>query len=84
MIASQAAYAGGEDWLNQCVDYIDGNHDFVAQRTSTANIPIDQDRRSRRAPTWCGSTSPAVADKIGAKALAADYNRTKAGEHAVR
>src|SRR5262245_55820718 len=29
MIASKAAYAGGEDWLNQCVEYIDGNHDFV-------------------------------------------------------
>src|SRR5207244_1398656 len=29
MIASKAAYAGGEDWLNQCVENIDGNQAFV-------------------------------------------------------
>ena len=29
MVAEQAAYAGGEDWLNQCVDYIDANHDYA-------------------------------------------------------
>ncbi len=39
MIASRAAYSGGEEWLNQCVDYIDGNHDF-AQKFITANIPL--------------------------------------------
>ena len=28
MIAEQAAYAGGEAWLNECVDYIDGNQGY--------------------------------------------------------
>ncbi|MBI1873580.1 MAG: aminotransferase class I/II-fold pyridoxal phosphate-dependent enzyme [Acidobacteria bacterium] len=39
MIASRAAYADGEDWLNQCVAYIDGNHDFV-ESFVRANIPL--------------------------------------------
>ena len=39
MIAEQSAYAGGEDWLNQCVDYIDANHDFTQQYIK-ANIPM--------------------------------------------
>ena len=39
MAAQQAAYSGGEDWLNQCVDYIDGNHDFANHYIKT-NIPM--------------------------------------------
>ena len=29
VVAAQAAYSGGEDYLSQLVAYIDGNHDFV-------------------------------------------------------
>ena len=39
MIASKSAYSGGEEWLNQCVDYVDGNHDFT-QKFFNANIPM--------------------------------------------
>jgi cystathionine beta-lyase len=39
MVAEQAAYAGGEPWLNQCVDYIDGNLDFAHQYV-TKNLPL--------------------------------------------
>jgi cystathionine beta-lyase len=39
MIASKAAYAGGEQWLNQVVDYIDGNHEFVAKYVKE-HIPL--------------------------------------------
>ncbi|MGH6827845.1 MAG: MalY/PatB family protein, partial [Rhizomicrobium sp.] len=39
MVAEQAAYADGEDWLNQCVDYIDANQDFT-HRTIKADIPM--------------------------------------------
>ena len=31
VVAAQAAYSGGEDYLNQLVAYIDGNHDFVEE-----------------------------------------------------
>ena len=37
--SSQAAYAGGEDWLNQCVDYIDGNQKF-ANDYIKAKLPL--------------------------------------------
>ena len=39
MIASKAAYAGGEEWLNQCVDYVNGNHDLALSYIK-ANIPM--------------------------------------------
>jgi cysteine-S-conjugate beta-lyase len=38
MIANKAAYAEGEEWLNQCVAYIDGNHDFVQSYFRTNNM----------------------------------------------
>jgi len=39
MISEQAAYAGGESWLNQCVDYINANQDY-ANHYIRANIPM--------------------------------------------
>lgn len=69
MIASKSAYAEGEDWLNQCVDYIDGNHDFV-QKYINANIPMIKVGAKPQGTylTWLDVTQ--VADKIGAKDLA--------------
>ncbi len=31
MVATEAAYRCGEEWLRQCVEYIEGNIDFVAE-----------------------------------------------------
>jgi cystathionine beta-lyase len=69
MIASKAAYSDGEDWLNQCVEYIDGNHDFV-QKFINANIPMIKVGAKPQGTylTWLDVTQ--VADKIGAKRLA--------------
>src|SRR4029453_19413053 len=39
MVASRAAYDHGEDWLEQCVAYIDGTHDYV-ESFVRANIPL--------------------------------------------
>src|SRR6476620_962169 len=39
MIASKAAYSGGEEWLSECVSYIDANHDYVESYIK-ANIPM--------------------------------------------
>jgi cystathionine beta-lyase len=73
MISSKAAYAGGEDWLNQCVEYIDGNHDFVEKFIRT-NIPmIKQVKPQGTYLTWLDVS--AVANKINAKALAAEANK---------
>ena len=39
IIANQAAYRGGEDWLNQLVTYVDGLHEFAAHYIKN-NIPL--------------------------------------------
>lgn len=72
MIASRAAYHGGEEWLNQCVDYIDGNHTFVDQYIRT-NIPLLKMARPQGTYlTWLDVTE--VAQRIGAKQLADEAN----------
>ena len=78
MIASQAAYKGGEDWLNQCVDYIDGNHDF-AQKFIAANIPMIKTYRKAQGTylMWIDLTQ--VANRIDAKSLAASESKRPNG-----
>jgi cysteine-S-conjugate beta-lyase len=39
VVANEAAYTGGEEWLKQVVEYIDGTMDF-AERYIAANIPL--------------------------------------------
>jgi cysteine-S-conjugate beta-lyase len=76
VIANRAAYAGGEDWLNQVVEYIDGTHDFVQSYVS-ANIPMIKVVKPQGTYlSWLDVTQ--VADRIGAKELAAEANRKKA------
>jgi len=75
MIASKAAYAGGEEWLDQVVAYIDGNHDFVDSYVR-ANIPLITCVKPQGTYlSWLDVT--AVADKIGAKELAAEAIKNK-------
>src|SRR5579862_2866708 len=70
MIASKAAYAGGEEWLDQVVTYIDGNHDFVDSYVR-ANIPLLKCVKPQGTYlSWLDVS--AVADKIGAKEMAAE------------
>ena len=77
MIASKAAYAGGESWLNQCVDYVDGNHDFV-QSYVAANMPMIKVAKPQGTYlAWLDVT--AVADKIGAQELAAEASKKQPG-----
>ena len=78
MIASQAAYQGGEDWLNQCVEYIDGNHDF-AQKFITTNIPLIKINRKAQGTylMWVDLTE--VANRIDANSLAAQASTGRTG-----
>jgi len=39
LVALEAAYAHGDSWLEQCVDYIDKNLDFVGEFVST-HLPL--------------------------------------------
>jgi cystathionine beta-lyase len=73
MIASQSAYAGGEDWLNQVVEYIDGNLDFVESYVKK-NIPlINVVKPQGTYLTWVDVSK--LAEKIGAKEMAADATK---------
>ena len=77
MISSRAAYRGGEDWLNQCVEYIDANHDF-ADSFIRANIPLIKTTKPQGTYlSWLDVS--AVIDRIGAKELAAQANKNLAG-----
>jgi cystathionine beta-lyase len=39
VVAAQAAYTGGEEYLKQLVTYIDGNHDFV-EKFVASEVPL--------------------------------------------
>jgi cysteine-S-conjugate beta-lyase len=68
MVAEQAAYAGGEDWLTQCVDYIDGNLDYAHQYIQ-ANLPMIKAYKPEGTYLMWLDVSQ-VGDKIGAKKMA--------------
>jgi cysteine-S-conjugate beta-lyase len=69
IIANKAAYAGGEDWLKQCVAYIDGNQDFVESYVR-ANIPMVKVVKAEGTfVSWLDVTD--VVERIGAKRVAA-------------
>ena len=68
IIANQAAYDGGEAWLDQLLVYIDGTHDF-AERFIKSNIPlIKWVKPEGTYLAWLDVTG--VVDRIGAKAQA--------------
>jgi cystathionine beta-lyase len=75
VIAAQAVYAEGEDWLNQLVAYIDGNHDFVANFLGE-NVPLIQYAKAQGTYLAWLDVSAVVA-KMGAKEQA-EANRERA------
>jgi cystathionine beta-lyase len=74
MMAEQAAYAGGENWLNQCVDYIDGNQAF-ANDYIKKNIPLIKVGQKPEGTYLAWLDISGVAQKIGAERLAEAENR---------
>jgi cystathionine beta-lyase len=68
IVANQAAYQGGEEWLNQLVVYIDGTLDF-AERFIKTNIPLIKWLKPEGTYlAWLDVS--AVAERIGARAQA--------------
>lgn len=80
VVANQAAYAGGEDWLNQLVAYLDGTHDFVAEFIRARLPMIKYVKPEGTYLAWLDVTE--VADRIGARALAETHNRAQAASTA--
>jgi len=75
MIASKAAYSGGEEWLDQCVSYIDGNHDMVQAffKSNMPNLIKVGAKPQGTYLTWVDVTG--LADKIGAKQMAMEASK---------
>jgi cystathionine beta-lyase len=73
-VAEQAALAGGEDWLRQCVAYINANHHF-AHRYIAENIPLIQVGQEPEGTYLVWLDASKVADRIDAKRLAATANQ---------
>jgi cystathionine beta-lyase len=73
IIATRAAYTSGESWLNECVAYVDGNHDYVEQFVRT-NIPtVKVVKPQGTYLVWIDVSQ--VSDRINAKQLAAEASR---------
>jgi cystathionine beta-lyase len=74
MMAEQAAYAGGEGWLNQCVDYIDGNQAFTNDYIKK-NIPMIKVGNKPEGTYLAWLDISGVGEKIGAQKMADAENR---------
>ncbi|HYU77998.1 MAG TPA: aminotransferase class I/II-fold pyridoxal phosphate-dependent enzyme [Vicinamibacterales bacterium] len=76
LIASQGAYTDGEEWLNQVVTYIEGNHEFV-QKFIKDNIPLIKYVKPQGTYlAWLDVS--ALSARIGVKAMAEEANRRNA------
>lgn len=72
--AARAAYDGGEAWLDQLVTYMDSNHDFADQYIR-AHIPMIKLGNKPQGTFLRWLDTGAVAERIGARKLAAAENR---------
>jgi len=73
MVACRAAFNEGEDWLDQVVAYIDGNHEFVEWYVR-ANLPLVKVVKPQGTYlSWLDVSQ--ILDKIDAHRLAAEANR---------
>jgi cystathionine beta-lyase len=77
MVANLGAYSPeGEDWLAQCVDYIDGNTSFANDFVNSKLPGVKTHKPQGTYLMWLDFTE--FASRIGAEKMADDYNRTKA------
>jgi cysteine-S-conjugate beta-lyase len=76
IVANRAAYAEGDEWLNQAAAYIDANRDFVA---SYVHDRIPSVKVTKGEGTYlCWLDVSELMERIGARKLAEERNRTKA------
>ncbi len=70
MVANRAALNEGEDWLNQLLTYIDGNHDFVEAYLRDSMPLVRYTKAQGTFLAWLDVSQ--VVDKIGATRSAAE------------
>jgi len=73
VIANRAALAGGEDWLNQLLPYIDANHNFV-ESFIRERMPLVRSVKPQ-GTFLCWLDVSRLEEKIGAAGKAAEANR---------
>jgi len=77
VVANQAAYSeAGEDWLDQCVSYLDANFDFTMDFIGSRLPGIKAYKPEGTYLAWLDVSD--LAARLGAARLAAEANRTKA------
>jgi cysteine-S-conjugate beta-lyase len=80
IVANQGAYTPeGEEWLNQLVDYIDGNHDFALDYIKQ-HIPMVQTYSKAQGTYLMWLNMSALAEKIDTRAMADAHNNRKAAD----
>ena len=76
IVANRAALTEGEEWLDQVLPYIEGNHDFV-EAYVREKIPLLKSTKPQGTYlAWLDVSQ--VADRIGAKEKAAEASKTSA------
>jgi cystathionine beta-lyase len=75
LVANHAALTEGEEWLHQANEYVSNTHDFVVNFVADKIPMLKVHRAQGTYLTWLDVS--AVADRINARKLADDYNRTK-------
>jgi cystathionine beta-lyase len=75
IVANRAALTGGDEWLDQAVAYIDRNHDFVQELLADRVPMIKASKPEGTYLLWVDVAE--VAERIGAKRLAQEANRTR-------
>ncbi|MCP4302237.1 MAG: aminotransferase class I/II-fold pyridoxal phosphate-dependent enzyme, partial [Gammaproteobacteria bacterium] len=68
IIANEAAYREGADWLDQLLPYLDGNHDFVESYAREKMPLVDYTKAQGTYLAWLDVSK--LADKIDAKGKA--------------
>jgi cystathionine beta-lyase len=75
LVANRAALTGGDEWLEQVVQYIDGNHDF-AQDYLASRVPLIRARKPEGTYlVWLDVSQ--IAERIDSAQMARDYNKAK-------
>ena len=79
IVANMGAYTPeGEEWLTQAGEYVDGNTSFATDYINSKLPGVKTHKPQGTYLMWLDFSE--YAEKIGTKAMAADYNRTKAAD----
>jgi len=74
IIANEAAYREGADWLDQLLPYIDANHDFAEAQIKEKLPLVDYTKAQGTYLAWLDVSK--LADKVDAKGKAEAENKT--------